>query len=79
MTEFKKTNTVVTSLAKVTNKVEWANTIKQTQSEAEQAKIFYDAFRLALGKEEEFKETINTMRETINDQKTKIMVLTMDA
>ena len=33
--ELKKANHVVTTLAKVANKVEWANTIKQTQTEKE--------------------------------------------
>ena len=60
--ELKKANHVTTTLAKVANKVEWANTIKQTQTEKEQAQIFFDAYRLALGKEDEYKEKIESMR-----------------
>ena len=46
LTELKKTNQVVATLAKVSNKIEWANTIKSTQTEKEQAQVFFDAYRL---------------------------------
>ena len=46
LAELKKVSNVVETLAKVGNKAHWANTIKSSQSEEEQAKIFYDAYRL---------------------------------
>ena len=63
LAELKKVSSVVETLAKVGNKAHWANTIKSSQSEEDQAKIFYDAYRLQLAREEDFKDKINELKD----------------
>ena len=78
LAELKKVSNVVETLAKVGNKAHWANTIKSCQSEEEQAKIFYDAYRLQLAREEDFKDKINEMKDQLKDQETKLMLANMN-
>ena len=78
LNELKKVSSVVETLAKVGNKAHWANTIKSSQSEEDQAKIFYDAYRLQLAREEDFKDEINELKDLLKEQETKIMLLNMN-
>ena len=55
-------NSIVETLAKVENKALWANSIKRTQPIDEQAKVFFESYRIQLTKEEEMKEKIERLR-----------------
>ena len=65
------------TLAKVENKVQWANSIRRTQSADEQAKLFYETYRLQLTKEEDWKDKIEALKQSLKDQERKTMLLEM--
>ena len=51
----KQRNEIHALVEKQENKQQWAHTIRETQSEAEQARIFFEAYQLQLIQDKENK------------------------
>ena len=60
------------------NKAAWALSIRKNQPQEEQARIFYETYRISLSKEEEFKQTIEKLRRDCDSKDKKINILNMD-
>ena len=46
LNDLRKINSIVETLAKVENKAQWANSIRRSTPIEEQAKVFYEAYRI---------------------------------
>jgi len=72
LNEARKMNTLIEKLEKVENQVEWANQIKKTEKIREQARIFYEAFRIQLTKQEDVKKQNREYRDAAKYQEKTI-------
>ena len=70
----RKINSIVETLAKVENKAQWANSIRQTQPLEEQAQLFYETYRIQLAKEEEWKDKIEGLKTSKKELERKVML-----
>ena len=77
MDNLRSINSIVETLAKVENKALWANSIKRTQPVDEQAKVFFESYRIQLTKEEEMKDKIERLKQSLKEQERKTMLLEM--
>eukprot|EP00353_Schmidingerella_taraikaensis_P011347 CAMPEP_0185590440 /NCGR_PEP_ID=MMETSP0434-20130131/60808_1 /TAXON_ID=626734 ORGANISM="Favella taraikaensis, Strain Fe Narragansett Bay" /NCGR_SAMPLE_ID=MMETSP0434 /ASSEMBLY_ACC=CAM_ASM_000379 /LENGTH=65 /DNA_ID=CAMNT_0028214635 /DNA_START=494 /DNA_END=691 /DNA_ORIENTATION=+ len=53
--KLRKINSIAEQMAKVENKAQWAASIRRTQSDKEQANVFFESYRMALVREDEMK------------------------